>query len=219
MPAEPIKIQDYAYYQVWWRINRLILQELEFPKLAQEIVDAIFQELEAEQMGYVLVALIMPDYSINALRRVAVSRTPQAQKMMDNLSVPYFEKVTNSLTDDTNLCVRAFKEGRKYVTKSWCDLLCPVIPKEEAERIQFQVGVKTILLYPMVSKQKVLGIINFNLSKAESAVAGHEMMLLEGIADAAAVALENSKMFAKLQEFDRLKDEFCRWPPTSLERR
>src|SRR3990167_1920465 len=104
--AQPVNLQDYAYYQVWWRINRLILQELEFQKLAQEIVDAVFQELGAEQLGYVLIALIIPDYSINALKRVAISNTSPAQKMVKNLSIPYFEKVVNPFSDTTNLCVK-----------------------------------------------------------------------------------------------------------------
>lgn len=206
--AQTVDLQDYAYYQVWWKINRLILKQLEFNSLVQEIVNAIFEELNAQQLGYILVALIMPDYSINALRRVAVSHTLQAQEMVKSLTIPYFEKVTNSLTDETNLCVKAFKEGKKYATTSWNDLFCPVISKEEAEKVQSEIGVKTVLIYPMVSGAKVLGLINFNLSKEQSEVTGHEMMLLEGIADAATIALENSRMYSKLQELDRLKDEF-----------
>ena len=54
----------------------------------------------------------------------------------------------------------------------------------------------------------MLGLINFNLSKNEDGVDGHERMLLGGIADAAAVALENSMLYSRLQELDKLKDEF-----------
>ncbi len=203
-----INIQDHAYYQVWWKINRLILKELEFSSLVQEIVNAIFSELGADRLGYSLIALIVPDYSIGALKRIAISQTPSAERLKKLLPIPYFEKVINPFSCEDNLCVRAFKDGKRYTTKSWADLLSPFVDKKTAEEIQAKVGVRIVYIYPMIFGGRVLGLINFNLNKDESMVGDHETMLLEGIADSAAVALENARIYSKLKELDKLKDEF-----------
>ena len=92
--------------------------------------------------------------------------------------------------------------------KYWTEILTPAVSSEEAQRVQSQLGVKTIFIYPLISGREVLGILRFDLAKDEEDMDGHERMLLEGIADATAVALENSRMYSKLQDLDRLKDEF-----------
>lgn len=206
--ATPINLQDYAYYQVWWKINRLILRQLEFPKLVQEVVDSVFDGLNANQMGYAFVSLLMPDYKENVLKNVAISRTKKAQEMMNLISASYFEKVILPLESETNVLSRAFRESKSYICKDWAELFTQVISAEEAQKVQSQLGVKTVFVYPLISGPEVLGILRFDLTKDEEDMESHERMLLEGIADATAVALENSRMYSKLQELDRLKDEF-----------
>ncbi|EKE05324.1 MAG: hypothetical protein ACD_19C00355G0004 [uncultured bacterium] len=204
--AQQIELQDYAYYQVWWKINRLILRQLEFSKLVQEVVDAVFDGLDAHQMGYAFVSLLIPQENI--LKNIALSRTGKAQELMNLIPVPYLEKVTFPVNDETSFVSRSFRDGKSYVSKNWSEVYTKIDGVENIQVIQEKLGIKTIFIFPLISGRNVLGVLRFDLMKNEEEMDGHERMLLEGIADATAVALENSRMYSKLQELDQLKDEF-----------
>lgn len=201
--------RDYSYFQILLKINRLILSELEYGSLVKEIVEVIFQELDAAQLGYAFVVLLLPDYQQNVIKRVAISPTRQAEELVKMSPIPYFEAVVNPLgKESSNLCVKVFNEQKNQSTSTWADLLSPTVDKYAAEKLQARVGVKTVLVYPLVFRGKTIGLLNFNLTKGEEGVGSHERILLEGITDAAAVALQNSYSYTKLKELDKLKDEF-----------
>lgn len=204
--AQQIELQDYAYYQVWWKINRLILRQLEFSKLVQEVVDAVFDGLDAHQMGYAFVSLIIPQE--NVLKNIAISRTGKAKEMMSLIPVPYLEKITFPINDEMSFVSKSFRDGKSYVSDNWDELYPKVEGVDNIQDIQTKLGIKTIFVFPLISGRDILGVIRFDLMKNEDEMDGHEKMLLEGIADATAVALENSRMYSKLQELDQLKDEF-----------
>ncbi len=201
-----LDIQDEAYFHVGWRINRLILQQLEYQALLQEVVDVLFTECDADEMGYVLVELLMPDYQRNVLRRVAISKAEALPKLKELL--PDLEESVLSLLDEQNVCVKAFREGKMQKTQSWGETLNPTTDGELMQKIYRQLEIRTVYILPLISRDKVLGLLTFDLSKKDEGVDEREKMLFEGIADAAAVAIENAVMYGKLQELDKTKDEF-----------
>lgn len=172
----PPNIRDQSYFEVQWRINRLILNALEKGEVYKEIVDAMFEELNAEQLGYLVIGLWMPDEQ-GEINLVAASHT-QAEKIIEG-----------------EIKIRGILH-EAYLSKK--EVFRPVTEPMKC----------TVLAFPVLAKGQALGVLTFHIQKDSESLGEHEKVLLQGIVDAAGVALENSKLYEKLKELDKLKDEF-----------
>src|SRR3989338_7430793 len=107
-------------------------------------------------------------------------------------------------------------------TSFWPDILTPPFTKEQAVEMQKIVGIKTSLAYPVLSKNKSLGILIFSMTKNENEVSKEEKDLIQGFTDVVGLAVQNAQLYTKLEhtteklnranvklkQLDELKDEF-----------
>lgn len=199
--------KNQIYSQVFWQVNHLILKQIEYAKLPQEIVDLVFQLLNIEQMGYVMISILLVDPASNTLARIAVSENITQEPRVKDIK-EYIKKVAISLSNESNLGVRVFKERKEYLSKSWANLLTPVVSIEAAGNMQKSLRVETIVLFPLSLVNECLGIIEFHLSRQQESTDQSEFFFLKGVSDTVSVALDNSRLNERLKELDKLKDEF-----------
>lgn len=207
--------------QALWRLEKIILDTLDFNQVVQKIVDSVLLELGYLKLGYHIVVLALVDQKTNVLKRISISQTDDAKKALQASPVP-FSEINIPLTAKENLCIKALDTKQPFNTTRWSDILSPPLSEKEALDTQKQVGIKTSLIYPVVSKNESLGIIIFSMVKSEKEVSPQEKDLIASFTDIVGLAVQNAKLYTtvdetskklrtayeKLKDLDKLKDEF-----------
>lgn len=204
-----------------WRLEKIILDTLDFNDVVQKIVDSVLLELGYLQLGHRIVVLALLDEKTQTLKRISISQTDEAKKALEVTPVP-FKELDVPLSAVSNICAKTVLENRPYTTHDWAELLCPPYSKDQAIAVQMVVGIKTSMVFPVVSKGKAIGVLIFSMIKGEKEVSENEMDLIRGFTDVVGLAVQNSRLYSslektttdlkqaniRLQELDKLKDEF-----------
>ena len=205
-----------------WRLEKIVLDTLDFKDVIQKIVDSVLTELGYLKLGYRIIVLALVDKETQELKRVSISQTEEAKRALEVTPVP-FEEIVIPLSAKANFCIRAMIEKKPLVTNDWKEILCPPYGTPEAARqVQGIVGIKTSMVYPVTYRNEVQGIIIFSMVKDEAEVSEEEKDLIRGFTDVVGLAVQNSKLYSALEitsdqlkvvnerliELDKKKDEF-----------
>ncbi len=204
-----------------WRLEKIILDTLDFSTVVQKIVDSVFLELGYLQLGYGIVVLALLDEDQQVLKRISISQTEEAKRALEMLPIP-FHSIDIPVSATDNFCVKAVLQREPQITHDWHDLLTPSYTPEDAKKVQDAVGIKTSLVYPVVYKDKARGVLIFSMTQERKDVSEEEKELIRGFTDIVGIAVQNARLYSKLEkattdldeankqltELDKLKDEF-----------
>lgn len=204
-----------------WKLEKIILDTLKFDEVVQIIVDSVLSELGYLDLGYRVIVLILHDPEKNILKRVSLSQTDEAKRLLATTTIP-FPDMDIPLTASNNLCVKTFVSQTPGNTTNWSDILTPPFTPEEALQYQQLVQIKTSMVYPVIVRGKPLGVLIFSLIKSRDEVSEDEEDLIHSYTDVVGIAVQNARLYSdlekttknfdeanrKLQELDKLKDEF-----------
>jgi len=220
MPDTPTAYSKKTF-EALWEIEKVVLETTDFEESTHKVVNIVLSQLGYLQYGYHVIVLTLLDKDKGELRRIAISQTEAARKFLEASPIP-FKDIIIPLTDRKNLLVRAIEENKLQVTERVADVLSPAIGKEWVDNFQQKLGVKTSLVYPVGSKNKILGAMIFSVTKNKDLISEEEWIILESFVGAVGVALDNALLFRslklttakldkankRLQELDKLKDDF-----------
>jgi len=204
-----------------WRLEKLILDTLDFKDVVQRIVESALTELGYLNLGYRVIVLALIDEKTQTLKRISFSRTKEGVQAIGSLSLP-FEHIAIPLAEENNLCIRVIKQQEPLITHTVADVFYPTLREEEIEPIQQAIGIKTTMVYPVLLRGKPMGVLIFSLIKSEQEVSQEEKDLLAGFTDVVGLAVQNSLLYSseeatseqlrkaneRLESLDKLKDEF-----------
>ena len=204
-----------------WRLQKIILDTLDFNEVVQKIVDSVLSELGYLKLGYRIVVLALLDEEKQVLKRISISQTADAKRALEVTPVPFHE-IDIPFSEPDNICARAVRNVQKYTTHDWYDILRPSYTREEAAQVQKVVGIKTSMVFPVISKGKAIGFLIFSMVKDEKDVSQAEHDLIKGFTDVVGLAVENARLYTSLQdtkekletanirlkELDKLKNDF-----------
>lgn len=204
-----------------WRLQKIILNTLNFNEVVEKIVNGLLTELGYLDLGYRIIVLTLFDKDKNVLKRISLSQTDEARKALEASAVPFHE-IEIPLSAKDNLLIRAFTEQKPFVTEYWPEIFTPVLTPDEAITNQKAAGIKTSLIYPVMVKGSPIGVLIFSMNKANSEASDEEKNLIGGFTDIVGLAVENSRLYSavestkveleeannRLQELDKKKDEF-----------
>lgn len=207
--------------QTLWKLQKLILNTLNFGHVSQTVCDALLKELGYSKFGYKIVVLSLIHEKRKILERVAVSQTEEAKYALSLLPIPFTE-IEIPLSDKNNVMIQTIRTSTPHITHSWYDVMRPAINQVDAESMQKKVGIKTSLLYPIKVNEKTIGVMIFSLSKHLDNFESAEVKLLAGFVDIVGLSVQNANLYQKLEaskeklkranhrllELDKLKDEF-----------
>lgn len=185
-----------------WRLMKIILDTLDFNEVVQKIADSVLLELGYLKLGYSIVVLALIDEKQEVLKRISISKTKKAQKALEITPIP-FEEIIIPFSADENLCIRAIKEGKPFVTHDWKDILVPAYKEKDAREVQSVVGIKTSMVYPITYHGQSKGIIIFSMVKEESEVSDEERDLIKGYTDIVGLAVQNSLLYTELEKLSK----------------
>lgn len=173
------------------QLDSIALSTREIKPLSQFIVELLKKEL-----GYQIGSLALVDQNTNTIKRVAISVADDArlQEVIKNLPIPYTEQEV-SLDKDDNLLVRAIKERRSYYTENLNDVQKGIFSKEVSDQIQRACGFKGIFIYPLVTKDRVLGVIYYLTGMTRQTAPEFEVKLMGEFASEVARVIDNLLLY------------------------
>lgn len=204
-----------------WRLEKIILDSLNFNEVVQKICDSSLTELGYLKLGYEIVVLNLLDENKQNLYRTAISQTEKAKQALAQSPVP-FKKIVIPTDYTDNLLIQSIMNNNSYVCTNWHDILAPVFSESESKKIQADLDIKASLIFPVVTKGKPIGALIFSMSKELLEVTQDEQDLIRSFSDIVGIAVQNATLYSNLESvtnqlssanqelkrLDKIKDEF-----------
>jgi signal transduction histidine kinase len=88
------------------------------------------------------------------------------------------------------------------------ELLDAAAVDDEHRRVMHELGLRSYVCVPLKLRGRILGAISFVTAESGRRYTTRDLALAEDLANRAAVAIENARLYGDLREADRRKDEF-----------
>ncbi|MBI2430897.1 MAG: hypothetical protein HYV39_02700 [Candidatus Levybacteria bacterium] len=192
------------------KIHEIILSSVtDINQIAQRVVDTI--AIEAE---FKTISLFLLNREKNILEKLAVSQTEEVAKVELAFNRPFFQAEI-PLLEEINLAVKTVKEKKVFVTHEVFDIFVPHISSDDAKRIQELTKIKSCLLYPLIVREDVIGVMIICLGESEMLLFQYKQDLIERLSGVIGIAIDNALLYKELKianetllQIDTLKDEF-----------
>ncbi len=199
-------------------ITKEITRTLDFNQVVQRIANSV-----AAELGYLGAILVFLDDDGKTVRARAITETPLTKKALQLLPI-HFNDYTSDITDPRSgsLGHQVIKSGEMRMTDDFAAVISPPVPRLLALTIQKLVGIKSVVLIPIISEGKTIGVIEIGTRKKPADITKQEIATMQSLADELGVVSRNLKLFDQirktnaqlevanehLQELDRAKSEF-----------
>ncbi|MBI2613780.1 MAG: GAF domain-containing sensor histidine kinase [Candidatus Levybacteria bacterium] len=199
------------------RLNKVILQSLNFHDVIQKIAETIPNEL---YFNTGIVAVI--ERISQTIKRVGISSIQEADGSVKMLTEA-FNKTGVSLNDQNNYMAKVVRENKLLITENLRDVLCPPLTEVQAIDLQNIIGTKTAVVYPIYgSMETAIGVFVAGTKKKKEDLTKYELAIIQNFADGVGIAMEHAILYSnlrktseqlkfanlKLQDLDKLKDKF-----------
>lgn len=211
----PYALADMRMFR---QVDKMILSNLSFEYVAQQIVDLI--PAAHRILG---VTLRTADERTGQLDVAAVSSNLNApgdalglHALVGSAIEPTAAQRSGSRT------VQAVNQRQVEAGDSLSAFEAPTIKAATAGKIQAHLGIKAIVSYPVMVESQVVGALTFYFDRSTDSLSEHDHEIMQGITDEVGIAIENSRLTSQLEginrqlaeanshlkEVDALKDDF-----------
>ncbi len=193
------------------RLYEVTTKVVEPEELARELTYAIRTSLSME---FVSVFLTHEIENEKYIFPIAMSSSEKFRDCLGSIedkvvNVKIHEQVKN------NLIAQVVADRTFYKTEQLYQLFFPYLKADDVNHIQRNSEIKTILLFPLIIKNRVLGVLVIAMDRQYDSLNIYEREAIESLVDVLSVALDKANMYksledanAHLQELDRAKSEF-----------
>jgi len=192
------------------QINNKIVSTLDLKKVSQEIVDSTRNELK-----YKGAFLVLVDKKKNLIRPLAITGGAISSIIKKYLHKPFNKYTLPFHNNNDSIIQHSIKQCEIKTTDSLQKVLKGALGLRTTILIQEAINIKSFIVAPIVSRGEVIGVIIFASGKNEDEIKESERKMISSVADQAAIAIENAKLYEelekaneKLKELDKLKNEF-----------
>lgn len=197
-------------------VTNMISRTLNLKKVNQMIADSI-----AREVGYIGGMLSFVDSSGQYLKVGAITNNEQSRKAFHILSQEPRD-YTTKVEADYNLGAQTFLTGKINFSDKMSDFLCPPVAKQEIDKIQELLKIKTIVGVPIFSEAKIIGVIHFYLAVTREKISSLDIEIMTALANQVGLVSRNLKLYntlqhanaelqdanTRLRELDKAKSEF-----------
>lgn len=118
-------------------------------------------------------------------------------------------RIAPATQDISNSVVSVLESGGPLMDRSLSDEgLRRLAVNEEQFRALKNLGARSVLVVPMIARNKVLGSLTFIATRPHHPHRTEDLALAQDLAQRAALAAENAHLYAMAQDANRAKDEF-----------
>ncbi|OGY94566.1 MAG: hypothetical protein A3J95_03890 [Candidatus Komeilibacteria bacterium RIFOXYC2_FULL_45_12] len=198
------------------RLTNVITRSLDYGKVMQTIADGISREL-----GFIGGVLSFIDFKKQTIHVGAISNTPVVATALK--LIPKDPRTYDvSLDYENNISVKAIKTRQTVFSESFYDSVTPALPKAIALGIQKILKIKAVVAVPVYSEAKIIGAIDFVMSKKPEEITDTEKEMMKALADQVGIVSRNLQYYneiqnaneelkqanIRLQQLDKAKSEF-----------
>lgn len=191
------------------KINAIILGSVtDLKQVSQQVVELIVSEGDFKRASIFIVR------KEEGLVKLASSEG-EAVKRAEYLVKKHFPSDKISLDNTNNLLVKVVNMPRLQITNNCYEVLNPEFTQEEAHIIQETLNIRTVLVYPLVIREEVIGVLSIGVGEDAAQISEYELDLMNRLAGIIGIAVDSSLLYQRIQdanerlkELDRLKDEF-----------
>ncbi len=198
------------------RVSDITMRATGVAEVTQRIVDIITEEL-----GLAVVLISLVDAKEHLLYPAAITQTKSVQEALKLLGKP-LSKLVISLDNTHNLAVAAIVDKEQKITGNLLDLLTPLTDQELSDEIKQVMGIKTLIMYPLLLADRALGVLCLGLTKSVNDLSRAEKETLLEVISVVAIAIDRAQLLEnirkannqlesanqRLELLDKLKDEF-----------
>jgi len=123
--------------------------------------------------------------------------------------------VTTSMSETKNAVVKAVKSKKTVTTDEVYDIIRPHLSKKQSGLVKKKIGVKSIVVFPMIVRREIIGAMAIGLDKPFESISAYKKDLLNRLVSTTGIAIDNALLYQKIHEanerlkqLDVLKDEF-----------
>lgn len=199
-----------------YKLIEIILGTNDFDEMSQKIADIIPMAL-----GYELAILWLVDEQKQKLVKTAISQTIKDEATLKKLKES-LRSSSIALGYEENLCIRAIKDQKQYISPNLYDLLGPAITFEDARELQALLKTELNVATPLTVRDKSIGVLIVSMSKTTDELNEFEKEMLRKFSENAGIALENSRLYRNVKDaknelneayenlmvLNKMKDEF-----------
>ena len=199
-------------------ITKDITRRLDFNQVVQNIADSV-----STKLGYLGAILVFIDDDGKTVRARAITQTALTKRALDVLPTKFSDYTTDIHDPKSNsLGHKVLRTGEIITTDNFADVVSPPLPRLLAATIQKIIGIKSIVLIPIVAEGKTIGVIEIGTKKALKDIDQTEIATMQAMADELGIVARNIQLFEKLRvtndqlgvanehlkELDQAKSEF-----------
>src|SRR5260370_5456566 len=140
-----------------WRLQKIILDTLDFNQVVDRIVNSLLTELGYLNLGYRILVLTLADPKNRVLKRIALSETEEAKQAQNASAIP-FEKIEIPLDAEDNFLIKTLRDKKPYITHYWPEIFRPILTDQQALANKTASGIQTSMLYPLLVKDEAIGV-------------------------------------------------------------
>lgn len=186
------------------RFSSLILKNVDFTKIAHEIINSIPSEIHDCQN--VLLSLV--DSKKKYLVAHSIPEKSPVAKAVFELVGGDIAKYKVSLKSRKNVMVQAVRDKRPKMTTDLKDMISPPLPDKVAERIaRLKPLAKSVIVIPIVVGEECWGAMAYSLIRPPEEIAASDMEMMGAVTRELGIALERSRFYEKLKSInEKLKE-------------
>jgi len=196
-------------------IDEIILTSiLSEEKIAQEVTSLLsFEE------AFQIIAIFMYEKEKKILQRIGISEghLPNEDKKIER---SYLQTIP--LTETNNVIIQAISDKKVKIINSMDNLLFSGNDTASAQETQQTMGVKSIIIFPLIAREQVIGAMVICMTHTEEELLQYQKELLDRLGEIIGIAMDNSILYKqaqeanqklqnanlRLKELDKLKNEF-----------
>ncbi len=190
-------------------IDEVVLSTVTDPnQIAQQVSDLLVEE----EFRFVNICIVKQEEKI--IIPIAISSFAKSEAIND-IGKNKFLKLSIDLAEKENVLVKTIQSKKVQIVKSLQDIFGSNISEEESREAQEEMGVKSIIVYPLIVRLDVIGTLTIGITDEENSITIEKKALIDRMAGVVGIALDNSLLYRSIQEanerlkqLDKLKDEF-----------
>lgn len=192
------------------RIDEVILSTVtDKYQIGQQVANLI-----AANEEYKIVMIFLIDKEKNTLSRLSVSQNELVQKIESTIP-NVFHGQDDSIILEDSIIANVISSKKMQASNDLHTVLQPHMTVQQAQLIASTYNINTNLIYPLVVRGNVLGIIVLCLAELAENLSAQTKDLSDRLADVIGIALDNALLYQRIEEanerlkqLDQLKDEF-----------
>ncbi|MBP7831613.1 MAG: HAMP domain-containing histidine kinase [Candidatus Pacebacteria bacterium] len=191
------------------KLYQISLLELDPVTLANKVSDTVRVDFNLEIAG-----IFVYDKKKDLLEPLHFSKSERLLASVEKTDFHFKDAMIFNVSKNT-FFDKLVKFSNPIMTKDINDVWGGVIPSDKLETVRKESNLKTILLFPLVTQNKTIGVLLLGFNRPYEALSEFEQEAMKSVTDVAAVALDKAYLYReladanlKLEEVDKRKTEF-----------